>query len=587
MYSDIRQFLHALYKHGEVVDVFAEVDPDLEIAEIHRQVAAADGPALFFHNVKGSKFPVVTNLFGSHKRVNIAFGNDPQKEIESIVHLLTKNFPPKLSSLWKHRHLLKVGTKKVKKAPILENVLTDVDLEAIPLLKSWPLDGGHFVTLPLVYTKQETPNLGMYRIQRFNKREMGLHFQIGKGGGFHYDAAERNNEELPVTIFIGASPALILSAITPLPENVPELLLASFLQKEKIPLATSSRSVHPLFAHAEFAITGTAKPHERRLEGPFGDHYGYYSLAHDFPVLNVSAIHHRNDAIYPATVVGKPRQEDFYIGNMLQKLLSPLFPVVMPGVKSLWSYGETGFHSLAAAVVKERFARECMQSAFRILGEGQLSLTKSLLVTNQDVDLEDFKTTLQTVLERINPETDLFVFSNLSLDTLDYTGPNLNHGSRLIMLGLGEKKRDLPTTYQGSPPRSVKKVAPFIPGCLVVEVPPYLEFQEIESLYPHFTSWPLVILVDSLDKTLKNDSSFLWTTFTRFEPAADLHTPVTKVHRHHLCYSFPIIIDARMKPSYPAELLPDEATHERVKRRWNEYFPSGCAQGDSLAGHVN
>lgn len=594
-FSNLRQFIEELRKSGEIVDVFCEVDTDLELAEIHRRVAAADGPALFFHNIKGSPFPVVTNLFGSKKRVDLAFRDRPDDFIEKLIHLATKDFPPKLSTLWEKRSLLKrlvnIGFKKRSHAPVKEVRMDPPNLEAIPLLKTWPEDGGHFVTLPLVYT--ESPlggpsNLGMYRIQRYDASTTGLHFQIAKGGGFHYHQAEILNQPLPVSIFIGGPPALILSAITPLPENVPELLLASLLQGNKLQTTSCKEHPYPLIGECEFALIGTAKPRERRLEGPFGDHYGYYSLEHDFPVFHCQTVYHRKDAIYPATVVGKPRQEDFYIGNYLQKLLSPLFPVVMPGVKDIWSYGETGFHSLTAAVVQERYYRECMSSAFRILGEGQLALTKFLMLTDQPVDLQNFKQVLQTLLERFRPETDLFIFSNLSMDTLDYTGPSLNKGSRGILLGTGDQKRDLPHTFIGPVPSCCLQLKPFCPGCLVIEVPSYSAFQDFQLLlsHPSFASWPLLVLVDDLNKALKNTESFLWTTFTRFEPAADIHAKETHTHRHHLVYSGPILIDARMKPTYPKEVLVDDATYESVNKRWTDYFPQGMAMGESLSGHV-
>ena len=275
-------------------------------------------------------------------------------------------------------------------------------------------------------------------MQIYDGQSAGLHWQIQKGGGFHYHEAEKLNQPLPVTVFLGGPPALILAAIAPLPEDVPELVLASLLAGEKLKMTENPlRGAHRFAAEAEFALVGHAPPHERRPEGPFGDHYGYYSLTHDYPVFHCDAVVHRRDAIYPATVVGKPRQEDFFIGDYLQKLLSPLFPLVMPSVRDLWSYGETGFHSLAAAVVRERYGREALVSGFRILGEGQLSLTKFLLLTDTPQDLKNFPRLLEHVLERFRPETDLFVFSNVSMDTLDYTSGKVNEGSKAIMLGLG------------------------------------------------------------------------------------------------------------------------------------------------------
>lgn len=560
MHASLRDFLRLLRQRGEIVDVECSVDPTLELPEIHRRVIAEEGPALFFRHVKGSQFPVVTNLFGTEERVRLAFGDEPQQVIAELIDFATRDFPPRLPDLWHKRHLiktlLKIGTKKRAAGPVTQ-VCAPPDLEALPLLKTWPMDGGHFITLPLVYTQSpngDPPNLGMYRIQRYDKQTAGLHFQIGKGGGFHLYQAEQKNEPLPVTIFLGGPPALIMSAITPLPENVPELLLCSFLQREKLALTKEN-----LVSTCEFALVGEARPHERRPEGPFGDHYGYYSLTHDFPVFHCQKMYHRKDAIYPATVVGKPRQEDFYLGNYLQRMLSPLFPVVMPGVKAVWSYGETGFHSLSAAIVKERFGRECMTSAFRILGEGQLSLTKFLLLTDQPVDLENFRETLTTVLARFKPQTDLFIFANLSLDTLDYTGPELNKGSRGVLVGVGEPIRKLPETAPCA------GTVAYCPGCLVVD-------PEKHPDITRFSDWPLIILVDDVEKATMNDETFLWTVFTRFEPAADISAGATSVQRHHLCYELPIIIDARMKPSYPPEVECDPDTERLVSENWNRYF---------------
>jgi 3-polyprenyl-4-hydroxybenzoate decarboxylase len=347
-----------------------------------------------------------------------------------------------------------------------------------------------------------------------------------------------------------------------------------------------------LIARAEFALIGSVPPRVRRPEGPFGDHYGYYSLRHDYPVFQVQRMAHRADAIYPATVVGKPRQEDFFIGDLLQDLLSPLFPLVMPAVEQLWSYGETGYHSLSAAVVKQRYSREAMASAFRILGEGQLSLTKFLLVTDRAVDLKNFRQTLEHVLARTHPETDLYVVSNLSMDTLDYTGPSVNEGSKGVWLGLGDPVRELPRAFSASaPPAGVTDVRVYCGGCLVVGGPSYEADRGAAAriaAHPAFAEWPLVVLTDDAARAARSDINFLWTTFTRFEPGADIYAAERRIVRNHIAYRGPIVIDARMKPTYPRELLCDQATAALVTRRWKEYFPSGGVEmGDSDRAHLD
>ena len=595
---DLRAFLDQLRRSGDLSIIDAPVDARLEVPEIHRRSIAAGGPALLFTNVLGADFPLVTNLFGTAKRAEIAFGKRPFELIRRLVSLAQEILPPTPAKLWGARDLageaLRVGLKRRRSGPVSEVVTRDVRLDRLPALTTWPEDGGPFVTLPLVYTEHPDGhghNLGMYRLQVHDPKTTGMHWQIGKGGGFHYAVAEARGEALPVTVFLGGPPALILSAIAPLPENVPELMLASLIAGQKLG-RVEGVGPHPLVANAEFALIGKVPPRLRRPEGPFGDHYGYYSLRHDYPVFEVEKIAHRKDAIYPATVVGKPRQEDFFLGDLLQELLSPLFPLVMPGVLDLWSYGETGYHSLGAAVVRERYRREAMASAFRILGEGQLSLTKFLLVTDRAVDLKDFRATLVHLLERTRPETDLYVFSNLSMDTLDYSGPKVNEGSKGVWLGLGDPIRDLPREFQAAElPRGCGDVEVFCPGCLVVGGPSY----ETEpgaaarfAQHPAFADWPLVVLSDEPKRAAKSAMNFLWTTFTRFEPAADLYAASTEVVRHHLSYKPPIAIDARMKPWYPKELFADEQTASTVTRRWREYFPDGKVEmGDSGRGHLD
>jgi UbiD family decarboxylase len=597
-FPDLRTFLDRLQRDTALVTVSAPVDPRLEVAVIHRRVIAAGGPALLFTNVKGSPFRLATNLFGTPRRAELAFGDRPLRLIRRLVEMVETILPPTPSNLWGARdlgwELLKVGTKRVSSAPVAERVSSTLPLTELPAITSWPEDGGPFITLPLVYTAhphKRGHNLGMYRMQVHDARTAGMHWQIGKGGGYHYAVAEAGGQALPATVFLGGPPALILAAIAPLPENVPEVRLASLIAGERIP-QLHGHGAHPLMGQAEFALMGAVPPRVRKPEGPFGDHYGYYSLQHDYPVFELQRIAHRTDAIYPATVVGKPRQEDFFIGDLLQELLSPLFPLVMPAVEALWSYGETGYHSLGAAVVKQRYAREAMASAFRILGEGQLSLTKFLLLTDTHVDLKNFRATLEHVLARTNTETDLYVFSNLSMDTLDYTGPTVNEGSKGVWLGLGDPVRELPRQFSASEtPRGVSDVRVFCGGCLVAGGPRFLDepgAAERLARDPAFAGWPLVVLTDEPARAARSDMNFLWTTFTRFEPGADIHAAERRIVRNHIAYRAPIVIDARMKPSYPKELVADEVTSNLVTGRWTEYFPDRRVEmGDSTRGHLD
>ena len=583
MHSSLRTFLDRLTRENEIITIKAEVDPYLELAEIHRRVISEGGPALFFERVKGSRYPVVTNLFGTERRIDLAFGPKPEAFVREMVHIAESILPPKPAKLWKHRsvagELLKLGTRNTSRSPVTQVADRPARLDELPVLTTWQEDGGPFITLPLVYTEHPVTkkhNLGIYRMQIYDARSAGLHWQIQKGGGFHYHEAERLGQALPVTVFLGGPPALILAAIAPLPEDVPELVLASLLAGEKLKMTRNplGNEMHRLAAEAEFALVGHAPPQERRPEGPFGDHYGYYSLRHDYPVFHADAIFHRRDAIYPATVVGKPRQEDFFIGDYLQKLLSPLFPMVMPSVRDLWTYGETGFHSLCAAVVRERYGREALVSGFRILGEGQLSLTKFLILTDTPQDLKNFPAVLEHVLARFRPETDLFVFSNVSMDTLDYTSGKVNEGSKAIMLGLGDPVRKLPRAFAGELPRYVSRAEVFCDGCLVLQGGTFAEDEGLGSRVatdPAFANWPLIVLHDDARVT-GSSPDFLWATWTRFEPAADIYASNTSIQRHHLVYQSPIVIDARTKPGFPDELIVRDDIAALVDRRWNQYF---------------
>ncbi|WP_201457153.1 menaquinone biosynthesis decarboxylase [Chlamydia sp. 17-3921] len=574
--SSLRRYVALLRSQHQLIDIYAPVNPYLELAEIHRRIIEDQGPALLFHNVLGSSFPVLTNLFGTKQRVNYIFSHIPDDLLTRIIQLLSS--PPSLSSLWKSRDLLRrglsLGQRKVFWKPF-PFVKSSIDLNKLPMLTSWPEDGGAFLTLPLIYTESpysSIPNLGIYRMQRFDYQTLGLHFQIQKGGGMHFYEAEQKKQDLPVTVYLSGNPFLTLSAIAPLPENISELLFCSFLQGSKLLYKKIKPHPHPLLFDAEFILTGKALAGVRRPEGPFGDHFGFYSLQHDFPVFKCLNIYHKKDAIYPATVVGKPYQEDFYLGEKLQDYLAPLFPIVMPGVVSLKSYGEAGFHALTAAIVKERYWRESLVSALRILGEGQLSLTKFLLITDQFICLNKFSEVLETILERLIPKRDLIVFSETANDTLDYSGPQLNQGSKAIFMGIGNAQRSLPHKYQGQRLPGIDDIGVFCKGCLVLET---TINDNIDNLlrHPQLQNWPLIILTSCLQKTLNSEKDFLWRTFINSSPATDLHVRHKQYSLHRPDYIFPIILNAQDKPSHPKEVVSCEKISRKVTLRWREFFP--------------
>lgn len=585
-YKNLREWIDKLQQEGDLAVVDAPVDPCLELAEIHRRILDDDGPALLFTNVKGTPFPVVTNMFGSARRVEMAFGAHPERLADRLVDAVHRLLPASPKFLWNERGLirevLKIGVKHVsrKHAPVLQVCLEKSPLRDLPKIRSWQHDAGPYISMPMVYTENplqpKASHLGIYRVQLFDDQTAGVHWEIQKGGGFHYFEAEQLHQPLPVSIFIGGPPAMIASAIAPVPEHLSELLMASFLLGDKIAMAVNPYGGYSIPAELEFAISGFAAPFDRRPGGSFGDRFGYYTLEQQYPLLRVSHMWHRKDAIYPATIVGKPRQEDYYLGDFLQKLFSPLIPVVMPGVRALWTYADCGVHALSSAVIRESYSREALVSAFRILGEGQLSLTKMLMVTDKKIELADFRLLLKTVLERFDPQRDLYIMNNTSQDPLDFTGEQMNRGSKAIWIGVGEPVRDLPFEYHEGDIAEIDQIEVFDCGCLVVsgasyEKEPELAERLLQRLRARETSWPLVVLADHAAVTAHDQIAFLWTVFTRFNPAIDMYA-AADVRQHHLAYSLPIVIDARTKPGYPEELFPSKEIVSLVDERWKSYF---------------
>jgi UbiD family decarboxylase len=583
---NISGFLEHLKKEGELRVIDAPVDPCLELAEIQRRVVAQQGPALLFTAVQGTRFPVATNLFGTPRRIDLAFGEEPYRFFQRVVEAIEVLASPSISKLWSFRDLFKtgknLGTMNCKSGPVLDRAMAPARMKTLPQIKCWPMDGGPFLTLPLAYSEHPItgkPNIGMYRNQIFDDVTAGMHFQIQRGIGFHYFEAENMRAPLPVNIFLGGPPSLIMAAVAPLPENVPEAVLASLLQGKKLGLIRNpSLSTLPIFAEAEFALIGHVPPQVRRTEGPFGDHYGYYSLAHPYPVFQVDRIYHRNKAIFPATVVGRPRQEDHYIGEFLQELFSPIYPLVMNGVHSVWAYDDAGVHPLTGAVVKERYHREAFMAAMRILGEGQLSLTKFLMLTDTPLPLNQFRALLVHVLERADFASDLFVFSPVSQDTLDYTSGRVNEGSKAVLMGLGNKRFILPDKPLSELKNPIfRNLRVFVPGVLVVEGP---DWQQQDSVPQQLLSeeavqsFRVVCLVDNSEECVRDDQSFLWTVFTRFEPAADIHARESWLERFHVQLSAPIVIDCRLKPWYPPVVEPLPETVARVDASWPSLFPT-------------
>jgi 4-hydroxy-3-polyprenylbenzoate decarboxylase len=608
-YRNLRSCLRDLERTGQMVRIEQEIDPYLEAAEIQRRAYQAGGPAVFFARVKGCRFPMVSNLFGTIERTRFLF----RDTLAAVRHLVELKVDP--SAFWKRpwryrdvpRTLWFLRPQKVTRGPILAHQTT---IDQLPQLQSWPADGGAFITLPAVYTEDpDRPgpmhsNLGMYRVQLSGgqyqrNRQVGLHYQIHRGIGVHHAAALRRGVPFRVNIFVGGPPALILAAVMPLPEGFPELAFAGALGGRRVslveapPLDSSPPSL-PIITEADFCICGTVDPELQLPEGPFGDHLGYYSLAHPFPVLNVERVYHRADAVWPFTVVGRPPQEDTCFGQIIHELTGPMIPTVVPGVHAVHAVDAAGVHPLLLAIGSERYVpyaerrkpRELLTCANAILGQGQLSLAKYLLIVahedNPELNIHDIPAFFRHLLERVDWRTDLHFQTCTTIDTLDYSGTGLNEGSKVVIAAAGPSRRSLPGEVPPALalPEGFDKPRVALPGVLVIQAPPYTAATktpvevEVEPVVERFCrelspqdsihAFPLLVLVDDSDFAARSLNNWLWVTFTRSNPAVDVHGLGAFTHQKHWGCTGALVVDARIKPHHAPPLEEDPAITRRV-----------------------
>ena len=593
-YRSLAACVSDLERTGQMAVIDDEIDPHLEAAAIQRRVYQAGGPALYFRRVKGTSFPLVSNLFGTLERARFLF----RDTLDAVRRLVELKVDPGGAAKhpWRYRGvprtLWHLRPRQVRRGPILENQTT---IDRLPGLQSWPMDGGPFITLPLVYTEHpDLPglgrsNLGMYRVQLAGNayernREVGLHYQIHRGIGVHHAAAIRRREPLPASVFVGGPPALTVAAVMPLPEGLPELAFAGALGGRRV-LMVAAEGGLPMPAEADFVITGTIDPDTRKLEGPFGDHLGYYSLAHEFPVLRVETVYHRKGAIWPFTSVGRPPQEDTTLGALIHELTGPIIPTLIAGVRAVHAVDAAGVHPLLLAIASERYVpystvrrpREILTSASAILGQGQLSLAKYLLIVAGEDDpaleIHDIPAFLRHLLERIDWTSDLHFQTRTTIDTLDYSGHGLNQGSKVVMAAAGPRRRELPVELRSgmrlpdgfSHPRLV------LPGILAVQGPKFVPgSDQIGTFCRSFgtddpiCSFPLIVIVDDSEFTARNLGNFLWVTFTRSNPAADIEGIDSFIDQKHWGCRGPLVIDARIKPHHAPPLVEDPEIERRV-----------------------
>ncbi len=567
-YRTLHQCIDDLRRTGRLVNVDEPVDPHLEIAAVQRRVFERGGPALYFTNPVGSRFPMVSNLFGTEDRLEFIFRDG----IEPLRNAIHWGADPLQSRLDLSPGLFTLGLsgwysrpKFVRRAPILDCRTT---IDALPKLVSWPDDGGPYVTLPQVYTEDPNrpgvgkSNLGMYRVQLSGNdygwnQEVGLHYQIHRGIAAHHAAAIERGEPLRVNIFIGGAPAMTLAAVMPLPEGLSELLFAGILGRHRIPLARQNRTELPIYAEADFCITGVLESRNVKTEGPFGDHLGYYSLRHDFPVLRLENVFHRKDAVWPFTVVGRPPQEDSMFGRFIHKLVGSVVTKKLPGVHAVHAVDEAGVHPLLLAIGSERYVpfdpnrrtAELHTLAHAVLGFGQLSLAKYLFLAAREddpgLDVYDTENFLKHILRRADWKRDVHFVTKTTADTLDYTGGEINRGSKMFVAVSGPPIRELPTEFHGD----VRSTNPRIvfPGVVCIE-------SEVVSNDSALDAFPLIVIVDDSNEAASNLRNFLWTTFTKSDPATDVHGIGEFTEQKHWGCTGPLIIDARRKPHHAPEL---------------------------------
>jgi 4-hydroxy-3-polyprenylbenzoate decarboxylase len=606
MYRSLEECIVDLERHGHLVRITEEVDPYLEMAAIHLKVYEAGGPALLFENVKGSRFRAVSNLFGTIERSKFIF-RDTWKSVQDVVAL--RNDP--IQALKHPLKQLSTGMSAWKALPKKESgggpvAAQEISISELPHIHHWPMDGGAFITLPQVYTEDpEKPgimnsNLGMYRVQLSGNdyvkdEEIGLHYQIHRSIGVHQAKANKQGAPLKASIFVGGPPSHTLSAVMPLPEGLSEMTFAGLLAGRRF--RHSYIDGFCISNDADFVITGEIHPGQTKPEGPFGDHLGYYSLAHPFPYMKVHKVYAKPNAIWPFTVVGRPPQEDTSFGELIHELTGGAIKQEIPGVKEVHAVDAAGVHPLLFAIGSERYTpyqkvkqpAEILTIANRILGTNQLSLAKYVFITAEEdrpLDTHKEEDFITYILERIDLRRDIHFYTNTTIDTLDYSGTGLNQGSKVVLAAYGDQKRELCKDV----PDEFKELREFVnprlvmPGVVALEGPEFVSYEnaktELQSLCDALRargpipSCPLIILCDDSRFLSETVNNFLWATFTRSNPSHDMYGVGSEIeYKHWGCDN--LIIDARIKPHHAPPLIPDPAVEKGIER----FFAKGAVLG--------
>ena len=583
-YGDFARYLESV---GELHRVSIEVDPFLEITEIASRGIREGKPAILFEKVRGSSYPVVINALASDRRCELALQKHPEELGEELIDFFGDLFPPRPSMVWKHRalvrRLLPAPPRNVSSG-LSQEMREEPDLDALPVLTCWPGDGGRFLTLPQGVTydpRHGKRNMGMYRMQVFDKKTTGMHWQIQKGGGFHYYQAEKLGRPLELAVALGTDPALLMATIAALPENIDEAMFAGFLRGRRTEFVRGVSISIPVPANAEFILEGVVPPGERRREGPFGDHFGHYSHAARFPVFHISAVTHRRHPVYPATVVGIPPMEDKFLGDATQKILGPLARLIHPEIADLWAYYEAGFHNLLVVAVDQRYGKEALKTALGLLGLSQLALTKCIVLVSEGTDVKDFGAVMREVRENFDPHEDFVLLPRVPMDTLDFTSYTMNLGSKMILDATrkpGEERRRPAQLSQRKFPaakdldRRIRETE-FVEGSLLLVSVSGVGMPVLKRLvkHPALQNIPLIATV-SEDVDLRDRENTIWGMFTRFDCERDVIFTEQKLIGACPVYKGVMGIDATWKPGYPKPLEMKAEVSRKVEERWDVYW---------------
>lgn len=589
-FSSLGTFLRYLESIGELRRIRVEVDPYLEVTEIAVRALREKKPALLFENVRGSRYPLVINTYASARRIEHALGRHPAQIGDQIIRFAEALMPPTPQALWRHRtmaaRLAFSRGRRVSVAPS-QRIVVQPNLDLLPIQTCWPDDGGRFLTLGQVFTYDPLNgkrNVGLYRMQVYDAATTGMHWQIQKGGGFHYYQAEKLGRGLDVAVALGTDPALLLASVAALPEGVDEVTFASFLRGAPVAMTRGRSVAIDVPAHAEFVLEGTVPAHERRLEGPFGDHFGHYSNAAPFPVFHLSAVTHGRNPVYPATVVGIPPMEDKFIGDATQEILGPLARVIHSEVRDVWAYYEAGFHNLLVVSVEERYQKEAMKAALGLLGTGQLSLTKCLILVSAGVDVRNWSSVLNEIRAQFDPHYDFVLLPKVPLDTLDFTSFKMELGSKMILdatrknrppaAGLAKKKGSVRSELGDirSADRRIRD-AVIVDQCLLLLKVEGSGRGIVEKMVKRKGLQHLkIIAAVSADVDIRDRENSIWGLFTRFDCERDVVFSEQQLIGISPVYKGVMGIDATWKEGYPKALTMPDEVKKNVDRRWNEYW---------------